>query len=195
MARRGGSTAADRWYSPRLGQFVSHDPLHYVDSTNLYAFAGFDPVNSWDPMGLESSDLADAPLARAQRDYWLAKKEYQEQQAEQRAKRRQAELAKSSPDPRKALKGALSEVVGDVPVCGAVQVPHFVAGCSLYMMASSTAVTDEDENFGLGFARETGERFVFQPSGGLETHVLVDGTTTVFRWTDDVLVKIWEYVP
>jgi hypothetical protein len=62
MARRGGSAAADRWYSPRLGQFMSHDPMHYVDSVNLYAFAGFDPINSWDPMGLESSDLAGKKL-------------------------------------------------------------------------------------------------------------------------------------
>ncbi|MEZ4462468.1 MAG: RHS repeat-associated core domain-containing protein [bacterium] len=51
----GLSYVRNRWYSPRLGQFVSHDPLHYVDSTNLYAFAGFDPVNSWDPMGLQRS--------------------------------------------------------------------------------------------------------------------------------------------
>ncbi len=32
---------------------MSHDPLHYVDSVNLYSFAAFDPINSWDPMGLE----------------------------------------------------------------------------------------------------------------------------------------------
>ena len=41
-----------RWYSPRLGQFLSHDPLEYLDSFNLFAFAGRDPVNGWDPMGL-----------------------------------------------------------------------------------------------------------------------------------------------
>lgn len=54
----GLSYMRNRWYSPRLGQFMSHDPLHYVDSVNLYAFAGFDPINSWDPMGLDSQDLA-----------------------------------------------------------------------------------------------------------------------------------------
>ena len=42
-----------RWYSPLLGQFVSRDPLEYVDSYNMYAFAAFDPVNGWDPWGLE----------------------------------------------------------------------------------------------------------------------------------------------
>lgn len=41
-----------RWYSPRLGQFISHDPLLYVDSFNPYVFAGLDPINGWDPMGL-----------------------------------------------------------------------------------------------------------------------------------------------
>jgi RHS repeat-associated protein len=50
----GLSYMRNRWYSPRLGQFMSHDPLHYVDSVNLYSFAGFDPINSWDPFGLES---------------------------------------------------------------------------------------------------------------------------------------------
>jgi RHS repeat-associated protein len=42
-----------RWYSPKLGQFTSHDPLGYVDTQNLYAFAAFDPINGWDPFGLE----------------------------------------------------------------------------------------------------------------------------------------------
>jgi hypothetical protein len=42
-----------RWYSLKLGQFTSHDPLGYVDTQNLYAFAAFDPINGWDPYGLE----------------------------------------------------------------------------------------------------------------------------------------------
>jgi RHS repeat-associated protein len=56
----GLSYMRNRWYSPRLGQFMSHDPLHYVDSVNLYSFAGFDPINSWDPMGLDGTSLAAA---------------------------------------------------------------------------------------------------------------------------------------
>ena len=44
-----------RWYSPRLGQFVTHDPLGYLDLYSPYGFAAFDPINGWDPFGLFSS--------------------------------------------------------------------------------------------------------------------------------------------
>jgi RHS repeat-associated protein len=43
----------NRMYSPRLAEFISHDPLGYVDSFNAYQFAGFDSVNRWDPWGLD----------------------------------------------------------------------------------------------------------------------------------------------
>ncbi len=43
----------NRWYSPRLAQFISRDPLGYVDSFNPYAYVSFDPINSWDPWGLD----------------------------------------------------------------------------------------------------------------------------------------------
>ena len=33
-----------RWYAPRLGQFLSHDPLGAIDSHNLYAYAAMDPI-------------------------------------------------------------------------------------------------------------------------------------------------------
>ncbi len=51
-----------RWYSPRVGQFISPDPLWYVDSFDLYAYAAFDPINRWDPSGLASSDNAEGLL-------------------------------------------------------------------------------------------------------------------------------------
>jgi hypothetical protein len=35
-----------------LGQFLSADPLEYIDSFNRFAYAGFDPVNGVDPLGL-----------------------------------------------------------------------------------------------------------------------------------------------
>lgn len=49
----------NRWYSPRLAQFLSHDPLGYVDSYNPYAYVAFDPVNGWDPWGLETGSFAE----------------------------------------------------------------------------------------------------------------------------------------
>ena len=55
----GLSQMRHRWYSPGLNQFLSHDPLEHIDSYNLYAFAGHDPVNFRDPFGLEKGGLLD----------------------------------------------------------------------------------------------------------------------------------------
>jgi RHS repeat-associated protein len=41
-----------RYYSPRLGQFLSIDPIGTKDDPNLYGYVGFDPVNSTDPTGM-----------------------------------------------------------------------------------------------------------------------------------------------
>ena len=60
-------------YSPKLGQFLSHDPLEYLDSPNLYAFGARDPVNGWDPMGLGTQGFANEFLDGVGRG---AKKEY-----------------------------------------------------------------------------------------------------------------------
>lgn len=46
----------NRWYSAELGQFLSHDSLGYHDSYNLYAYAGFDPINRGDAFGTQSDD-------------------------------------------------------------------------------------------------------------------------------------------
>jgi RHS repeat-associated protein len=42
----------NRWYDPAMGRFVTADPLGYVDGPGTYAFAGGDPANSSDPLGL-----------------------------------------------------------------------------------------------------------------------------------------------
>jgi RHS repeat-associated protein len=43
--------ARARWYDPGTGSFLTPDPAGYRDSSNLYAFAGGDPVNQRDPAG------------------------------------------------------------------------------------------------------------------------------------------------
>lgn len=40
-----------RYYSPRLGQFLSVDPIGTKDDPNLYMYIGLDPVNATDPTG------------------------------------------------------------------------------------------------------------------------------------------------
>lgn len=40
-----------RWYDPELGRFVSEDPCGLADGTNLYAFAGNEAINGYDPSG------------------------------------------------------------------------------------------------------------------------------------------------
>jgi hypothetical protein len=41
-----------RWYGPKVGRFWSEDPLGLAAGLNLYAYAGNDPVNGSDPLGL-----------------------------------------------------------------------------------------------------------------------------------------------
>ena len=43
----------NRWYEPRSGRFLSEDPIGLASGINSYVFAGSDPVNGRDPMGLE----------------------------------------------------------------------------------------------------------------------------------------------
>ena len=44
-----------RYYDPKLGRFISEDPIGIVGGQNLYAYAGNDPVNTADPFGLDPS--------------------------------------------------------------------------------------------------------------------------------------------
>lgn len=43
--------ARNRWYDPRNAAWLSEDPLGAVDSTNLYAFVGWQPTMGTDPLG------------------------------------------------------------------------------------------------------------------------------------------------
>jgi RHS repeat-associated protein len=50
----GFAYARERFYDPRTGNFLTSDPQGNIDSANLYAFAGGDPVNRRDPTGEDS---------------------------------------------------------------------------------------------------------------------------------------------
>jgi RHS repeat-associated protein len=55
----GMSYARARWYDARNAHWLSEDPMGAVDSTNLYAFVGWQPNMGTDPMGL--LDLPKSP--------------------------------------------------------------------------------------------------------------------------------------
>jgi RHS repeat-associated protein len=56
------SYARNRWYDPDGGRFMSEDPAGLAAGVNLYAFAGNDPVNGSDPLGLDAVLWARTPL-------------------------------------------------------------------------------------------------------------------------------------
>ena len=47
----------NRYYDPELGRFLTADPLGYVDGPSMYGFAGNDPLNKTDPLGLYQEDF------------------------------------------------------------------------------------------------------------------------------------------
>jgi len=49
--------ARNRFYDPRMGAFLTPDPLGYRDSANLYAAMAGDPVNHRDPTGMYEADV------------------------------------------------------------------------------------------------------------------------------------------
>lgn len=46
-----------RYYSPRLGVFLSTDPIGTKDDPNLYLYVGADPVNHTDPTGMSADPV------------------------------------------------------------------------------------------------------------------------------------------
>jgi RHS repeat-associated protein len=65
-----------RHYDPRLGRWLSRDPMGEDGGFNLYAYCGNDPVNRHDPLGL--ADRNDALLQSDQFGNWLT---YDQKQA------------------------------------------------------------------------------------------------------------------
>jgi RHS repeat-associated protein len=49
----------NRAYSPVLGRFLQMDPIRFNGGNNLYRFAGNNPVNAGDPLGLDELSVSD----------------------------------------------------------------------------------------------------------------------------------------
>ncbi len=63
----------NRWYEPRTGRFLSEDPIGLAGGINQYAFAGGDPINGADPIGLSPGECE---------LYWLRSTHYTQRNAE-----------------------------------------------------------------------------------------------------------------
>ena len=46
-----------RWYAPKLGRWLTPDPIGQEGGLNLYAYCGDDPVNKVDSSGLQGQDI------------------------------------------------------------------------------------------------------------------------------------------
>ena len=46
----------NRYFDPQMGRFITPDPMGFIDGPNQYAFAGNDPANKTDPLGLYEYD-------------------------------------------------------------------------------------------------------------------------------------------
>jgi len=52
MGETGLEYRRNRYYDPQQGRFTQEDPIGLAGGMNLYGFAGGDPVNFSDPLGL-----------------------------------------------------------------------------------------------------------------------------------------------
>ncbi len=55
--RSGFTYLRNRWYDPQTGRFLTQDPIGLAGGTNLYAYAGNNPVAWSDPYGLRPDEI------------------------------------------------------------------------------------------------------------------------------------------
>jgi RHS repeat-associated protein len=54
----------ERQYDWRTGRFASEDPIAFEGGINFYAYAGNNPVNFVDPLGLQQENASQCPVSR-----------------------------------------------------------------------------------------------------------------------------------
>jgi RHS repeat-associated protein len=59
-----------RWYDPNLQRWINRDPIGEEGGINLYSYVGNDPVNEFDPFGLQEVPLVPADLAGEPSEFW-----------------------------------------------------------------------------------------------------------------------------
>jgi RHS repeat-associated protein len=62
-----------RYYDPKVGRFISEDPIGTAGGPNMYVYVGDRPANGWDPLGLVdfSGKSGDVEQAYVQQDRLL----------------------------------------------------------------------------------------------------------------------------
>jgi RHS repeat-associated protein len=102
-----------RWLDPATGTWLSPDPLGYKDSSNLYSFAGGDPVNGRDPTG-KCWDLTDPKCRQEWSD--TASEFWKLTVTDQRAADRNAEHIVGALEGLKETAVAVKDLAADLTV-------------------------------------------------------------------------------
>jgi RHS repeat-associated protein len=59
-----------RWYDPKIGRFISEDPIGFAGGINLYGYVGNRAVDLVDPFGLFPSNYGDNPFDLLPNGFW-----------------------------------------------------------------------------------------------------------------------------
>jgi RHS repeat-associated protein len=60
----------NRWYHPRLGRWVSRDPVGYEDGMSLYEYVNGQPIDTTDPMGTLTVTFISCHTAGGDQFFW-----------------------------------------------------------------------------------------------------------------------------